>query len=78
MIQHNDTPTPTKYLRYSDLKLSGRVPNRTTLRRWVKAGRFPRPVKLGPNTVAWRVKEVEQWDGSRERVTYESGAPEAA
>jgi prophage regulatory protein len=24
----------------------------------VKAGRFPRPVKLGPNTTAWRVEDI--------------------
>ena len=24
----------------------------------VKAGRFPRPVKLGPRTTAWRVEDV--------------------
>ena len=31
----------------------------------VKAGRFPKPVKLGPHTTAWRVEEVrrllEEW-----------------
>jgi prophage regulatory protein len=24
----------------------------------VKAGRFPKPVKLGPNTTAWRVEDI--------------------
>ena len=74
------TRTPTKYLRYDDLKRSGRVPNRTTLRRWVQAGRFPAAVKLGPNSIAWPMEEVEEWERSRERVTYESDGdtPEAA
>ena len=29
--------------------------------RWVKAGRFPAPVKLGPNTTAWRVADLRAW-----------------
>ena len=65
------TPTPTKYWRYYYLKRSGRVDNRTTLRRWIQAGRFPAPVKLGPNSIAWPMEEVLEWDRSRERVTYE-------
>ena len=73
MAEHSttQTPTPTKYFRFRHLKGSGRVPNRTTLRRWVQAGLFPAPVTLGENSIAWRVDEVEEWDRSRERVTYE-------
>lgn len=26
----------------------------------VKTGRFPRPVKLGPKTTAWRVEEIRE------------------
>ncbi len=29
-----------------------------TVWRWVRAGRLPRPVKLGPNVTAWRVGEL--------------------
>lgn len=29
-----------------------------TVWRWVKAGRLPKPVKLGPNTTAWRVGDL--------------------
>lgn len=25
----------------------------------VKSGRFPRPVKLGPGTTAWRVEDIQ-------------------
>jgi predicted DNA-binding transcriptional regulator AlpA len=32
-----------------------------TLWRKVKAGTFPKPVKLGQNITAWRVEEVNQW-----------------
>lgn len=26
----------------------------------VKAGRFPQPVKLGPNTTAWRAEQIHE------------------
>ncbi len=31
----------------------------------IKAGEFPRPVRLGPRAVAWREKEVRDWIESR-------------
>ena len=31
-----------------------------TVWRWVKSGRLPAPVKLGPNTTAWRVGELRR------------------
>ncbi|MFC7780348.1 helix-turn-helix transcriptional regulator [Legionella taurinensis] len=33
---------------------------RTTWWAGVKSGRFPQPVKLGPRTTAWRVKDIRQ------------------
>lgn len=36
----------------------------------VKTGRFPRPVRLGPRTVAWRAEDVA--------ALVENGASEAA
>jgi len=32
-----------------------------TLWRKVKAGTFPKPVKLGQNMTAWRVEDVQEW-----------------
>lgn len=32
-----------------------------TLWRWVRSGKFPKPMKVGPNTTAWRVADVRQW-----------------
>lgn len=29
---------------------------------------FPKPVQLGPQSVAWRQSEVQAWIASRERV----------
>ena len=35
--------------------------SRETLRRQVKAGTFPAPVKLGARAVGWRVEDVDAW-----------------
>jgi prophage regulatory protein len=32
---------------------------------WVKAGKFPKPVKLSENTTAWNAADVEAWAQSR-------------
>lgn len=33
----------------------------TTLFRWVRSGNFPKPVRLGPNTVGWIEADVDAW-----------------
>lgn len=35
--------------------------NASTLWRWVRDGKFPRPIKLGPRTTAWRATDVISW-----------------
>jgi len=37
-----------------------------TLWRWVKAGKFPAPSKLGPMITAWPVAAVREWLESQE------------
>ena len=32
-----------------------------TIRRWVKAGKFPAPLNIGENTVRWRESTVSKW-----------------
>jgi prophage regulatory protein len=54
-----------RVLRYSDLVDLGIVNNRVTLRRWISAGDFPAPLKLGANSLAWRVTDVADWLASR-------------
>jgi prophage regulatory protein len=39
--------------------------NSSTLWRWQRAGRFPSPIKLGPNSVGWRERDVLKWLDSR-------------
>jgi|SaaInlStandDraft_2_1057019.scaffolds.fasta_scaffold60501_2 prophage regulatory protein len=46
------------------------VVQRTTLSRshlyaLVKDGKFPKPIKLGSRSVAWRVEDVEAWIAAR-------------
>lgn len=38
---------------------------KSTLWRWIREGRFPKPVRLGANCVAWRADDVNQWINSR-------------
>ena len=32
-----------------------------TLWRWVRSGRLPAPIRLGPNTVGWREADIDTW-----------------
>ena len=40
---------------------------RTTLWRLVKAGQFPKPVHIGPNSIAWRESDYESWAENPEK-----------
>ncbi len=56
---------PTRLIRQAQLT-PGIVPvSHATLWRWVKLGQFPKPVKLGGNTTAWRCEDVRQWLDSK-------------
>ncbi len=42
-----------------------RVPKgTTTIYRWMKQGRFPRPYAIGPGSVAWLEREIIAWMAS--------------
>ena len=58
------------------LKLTGI--SATTLWRLEKSGQFPARVQVGPNTVAYRLSEVETWMDSRPTSTIPSKNPQAA
>ena len=34
---------------------------RSSIYRWMSAGEFPRPVKIGPRAVRWRASDIEAW-----------------
>jgi hypothetical protein len=66
MLKHQKTH-PLAIFRYRDLLANEFINNRTTLKRWIAAGLFPKPVELGPNSIGWRVAEIEAWLASRAR-----------
>lgn len=35
--------------------------SRTSIHYDVKAGRFPKPVKIGPRAIAWRESDIQRW-----------------
>jgi prophage regulatory protein len=51
----------TTYRSWPDVKPITGNKHRATVWRWVKAGLFPAPVKIGPNSVAWKEHEIEEW-----------------
>ncbi len=51
--------------------IPGVIPvSRATWYEWVRRGRVPQPIKLGPNTSAWRAEDVwrliEQLEGNQD------------
>lgn len=58
----------TGYVRQSQL-IPTIIPfSSATLWRKVKAGQFPRPVKLSERVTAWRVDDVRAWMKSRVEI----------
>jgi prophage regulatory protein len=39
----------------------------STLYRWISQGDFPRPIKLGPRSVAFRRTDIIKWLDEREK-----------
>lgn len=65
-MQTNQTTQPPAYLRLADMRVRYRVSG-STIWKWAadpESG-FPRAVKLGPNTTAWRLAELLAWEASR-------------
>jgi hypothetical protein len=54
-------------VRFKFLKENGYVNDRMALHRAIKFNNFPKPIALAPNTLAWRLSEVEAWLASRPR-----------
>jgi predicted DNA-binding transcriptional regulator AlpA len=47
--------------------------SRVQLWRDIRARRFPSPIELGPNSIAWYRAEIEAWMAARPRRTYRAG-----
>lgn len=56
-----------KYLPWPQVReiIGGKT--RVTVWRWYKAGLFPKPHKIGPNSIAWLESEVKAWVADRAR-----------
>jgi prophage regulatory protein len=44
--------------------------SRVQLWRDIRAKKFPQPIEIGPNSLAWFRAEIEAWKSSRPRRTY--------
>jgi prophage regulatory protein len=42
---------------------------RVTVYAWARLERFPRPIKLGERSSAWRLDEVERWVEERTKAS---------
>jgi hypothetical protein len=62
------------FVRYKYLEENGIVHDRVALARAIENLGFPKPVALAPNTLAWRLSEVEEWIQSRPRVSTKGNA----
>ena len=60
----NTTDETTKWLRARDL-MSRYGVSRQTIYAWRRRGILPAAVQLGPNTVAWDPRAIEQFEKSR-------------
>lgn len=45
---------------------------KSTIYKWIREGHFPRPVRLGENSVGWREVEVQAWIDARESTRAEA------
>ncbi len=35
--------------------------SRQTIYNWIEKGTFPKPIKIGPNSIGWLKSECDQW-----------------
>ena len=61
----NDKPEkPLRILRLKEVKMRVGL-GRSTIYRWTSEGRFPKPVRLGGNSVGWIESTIDTWIKSR-------------
>lgn len=59
-MQHQEVPQ-SGYLRQSQLVGPILPIGASTLWRWVKDGKFPKPIKLSDRVTVWRAEDVRTW-----------------
>ena len=42
--------------------------SRATIYRWMKEGKFPKPIHLGTNMVRWKKSDIDNWLAEKEAV----------
>lgn len=57
-------PLPTQFYRLPQLKAKLKVSG-SSIWAWVKAGKFPKPIKLSENCTAWNAADIEAWAADR-------------
>lgn len=67
---------PERLLRVADVSAMVGL-SRPTIYRWMAAGRFPKPVALGPALVAWPESVVEKFIADTVRASQPEGASAA-
>lgn len=55
---------PDEFLKQRDVTSITKVP-RSTIYAWIKRGCFPKPLRIGPRTAAWRASEIQRWIETR-------------
>jgi predicted DNA-binding transcriptional regulator AlpA len=62
MSKNTTTTAPTtRYYRMKHI-LSDILPvNESTIYRWIKDGKFPKPMKLADKVTVWNAQEVDAW-----------------
>jgi len=53
--------TQTSFLRDIEIAIRYQV-SRPTVWRWVKQGKFPKPIKLCGGSTRWRLIDLEAWE----------------
>ena len=61
MLLEFDSPYQTRQQLEKLFKVSP-----ATIYRWIKEGRFPKPIHLGANMVRWKASDIESWLTERE------------
>jgi prophage regulatory protein len=55
---------PVQFYRLPQIKARLNVSG-SSIWAWVRAGKFPKPIKLSENTTAWDAASVDQWCADR-------------
>lgn len=64
-MQPNNQTNATVFYRLPKVRETCGGVAASTIWAWVKAGKFPQPIKLSANTTAWNAADVEAWAQSR-------------